>query len=66
MHSHSLLRGSPNPGIESGSPALQADSLPSQPSSLRSQEINELINLKATLETKTEHTLVETVEEHLL
>ena len=30
---HSLLQGDlPNPGIEPGSPALQADSLPSEPS----------------------------------
>ena len=29
---HSLLQGGlPNPGIEPGSPALQADSLPSEP-----------------------------------
>ena len=32
MSCHVLLQGNlPNPGVESGSPALQADSLPSEP-----------------------------------
>ena len=32
MSCHFLLQGNlPNPGVESGSPALQADSLPSEP-----------------------------------
>ena len=31
MGSHSLLQGSPNPGIEPGSPALQVDSFPAEP-----------------------------------
>ena len=36
MVSHSLLQGDlPDPGIEPGSPALQADSLPSEPQTAR-------------------------------
>ena len=36
---HSLLRDFPDPGIEPGSPALQADSLPSEPPGKPSEEL---------------------------
>ena len=40
---HSLLQGGlPNPGIEPGSPALQADSLPSEPQGTLIQHVNEV------------------------
>ena len=40
----SFSRGSPNPGIKPGSPALQADSLPAEPPGNLKYDINESIH----------------------